>query len=345
MNYILEQVGRALLVHPIEPKRKNKKQTEKKRELTRDDAISLTLLTIFFFFLARVPLFGHKTVGASESIMTFSRRNSVMALGTSPFVLASMALNLWDSKMENVEVLAAGYVLTIAQALMICSGVVSYIELIIVGWALMNAIHFSDSCGTVGLTTILIVVDGANRIVTSGGISIVLSILCVYCMCYINELHIAVRLSHTKSRQDTSARLPLMYSGTTPLIVYYTVMEWIPIDLPFLLCIPCVYFLSLQWPSINNKTGFALMKEYSENDFTMKGWRSPSAMGMHMDKQVQKLAELNAYVLIGMALCSAYAGIGVSAGTVLIIVQAVRQTGLHDRLQQPIHQLLKLLRL
>ena len=70
--------------------------------------------------------------------------------------------------------------------------------------------------------------------------------------------------------------------------------------LPFVLLFPAVYWLTQQWPSLSETTGHTVMKKYREQDLTLKGWRSTSAMGHHIQNQVTRLSVLNAYILMAM---------------------------------------------
>lgn len=345
MEYVVDQTAQFLLYEePEQPTRKKSKQKRQPRKRSTDDYVVTVVLTAVFFIISRVPLWGG-TSGLFESDMTFRRANTLMSIGTHPFVTSSMICGLWDKKMPNFRRLVCGFGLGVVQSIYYSSGVLSAIQLIAMCWILMNAIDYSERHGAISLTTTLIVANASLRILRSDVLSLAVTMACIVALCYIDDIHVSVALTHTKSRQMTSGKLRLLYNGTTPLIIYYTLIEWSPWSVPFILMVPCVYWLCKVWPTVNETTGFHLIKQYGEDNLTLKGWRSTSAMGFHLDRQVKKLCLNNAIILIVMAAVSTFVQPSVSCGTLLILLQAIKQEQPHDQLRQKLYPLLRLLRL
>lgn len=327
-NFILDQTAKALLIDPEASKPNPKNHTP------------TIYLTILFFLLSYVPLWGNEQ-DSFQYTMTFNRANTWMALGTQPFVVASMMSNLWNKEMPPERTLTLGFILYTLQAL--TYNPMSYLQLLVTGWGLYNAIHHTDST-KISLTTSLILVNGSLRFIQSGFLGIVLSSCCIFALCYVSQMYLPILLTHTKSRQITSSKLNVTYNGNTPLIVYYTLVEWMPFQVPFLLLIPCVYWLCTVWPSVADTTGYSLVNKYAKDDLTLKGWRSRSGMGKHVDTQVRLLCKINACLLIAMATATTLLPTRVSCGTLLILVQSLSQLESASQLQKKLRPLFRLLR-
>ena len=324
----------------------------------RDDTVKwmyTIALSVFAFTLGYIPLVGG-FYDNTNATMTYRKGGTMMTLGTQPFVMAGMLYNLAfggnkEGREDNPDGLSLGLIFSIGQ----CAGfafkgyILAAAQLAIISLALCNAMHFCNKLSTVPLSTALIIAQGALKITKSDWVSNTLSLICIFCFCYVSEMHIPVRLKHKKQRATTSVKLPLLYSGTTPLVIYYTLEEWLAsyasIYMPILAALPAVFGLCYYWPRVANTTGYDLGKKYAKQDFTLHGFRDASAVGKFLHRQVTRLTFINAMILVVMASVTALLNPSVSAGTLLIMVQSVQEQMPQNLLRERLRQLRKLLRL
>lgn len=324
----------------------------------KDDTVKwmyTIVLSVFAFVLGYVPLYGG-FYDNTNATMTFRKGGTMMTLGTQPFVMAGMIYNLVfgsnrEGREDKPDSLSVGLILSLGQCInfAVKGYVAAAVQLSCISFLMLNLIHASETLGQLSLSTALIVAQGSSRIVGSDWISNTLSLLCIFSFCYIHEMHIPVRLKHTKIRTSTSVKLPLLYSGTTPLIIYYTLEEWLSsytsIFLPIFIALPAIFGLCYYWPQVASTTGYDLGKKYAEQDFTLHGYRDASAVGKFLHRQVTRLTYINALILVVMASVTALLSPSASAGTLLIVVQAVQEHMPSSLLRERLRQLQKLLRL
>ena len=323
-------------------------------EIKKDSSVTpwwITIaLTVCVFLLGYVPLLhGSKTF--NDAVMTYQKAGTQMQIGTQPFVMAGMFYNLVfkDLNIKNKytdtakDSLCLGLLFSLGQCIQIAfkSNIIVAAQLTLMSFVMFNVINVSDVCEKVSLTTTLIVTQGALRIVKGGFYSNIVTLLCIIAFCVIHEMHIPVRLKHKKLRASTSVKLPLLYSGSTPMIVYYTLEEWFThysnIAIPFLFALPLIFSISYYWPQVTNRTGYDLQRQYAAEEYTLNGWRDASFTGKFFDMQVKKLTLLNSLILIAMVFVSTILNPSVSAGTLLIVVQTLKE-------HEPTHQLRQLTR-
>jgi preprotein translocase subunit SecY len=313
------------------------------------------VLSIFAFVLGYVPLYGG-FYDKSNATMTYRKGGTMMTLGTQPFVMAGMLYNLAfgsnrKEREDKPDSISVGLLLSLAQCInfAIKGYVAAAVQLSCISFLMLNLIHISDTLEKVSLSTALIVAQGSLRITGSDWVSNTLSLLCIFSFCYIHEMHIPVRLKHKKQRTMTSVKLPLLYSGTTPLIIYYTLEEWLSsytsIFLPIFVALPAIFGLCYYWPQVASTTGYDLGRKYAEQDFTLHGYRDASAVGKFLQRQVTRLTYVNALILVAMASVTSILNPSVSAGTLLIVVQAVQEHMPSTQLRERLRQLRKLFRL
>lgn len=336
------------------PRKKSKTVAVKKETSWQVTAV----FTLMFFLCSRIPLWTQAQTESTQmdSSMTFSRRNTWMSVGTQPFVLVSMLCQLMgpaDTVPSRRQQLVGGLIASLCQAYMSASGIISFLQLIAVSVALMQSMDYVEKHGKMSLSTALIVTHGCMQIVRSTPYQLTMTFLCVGALIFLEECSLAVRLSHKTQRINTSAKIKLMYNGTTPLILVYTVLEWIThvtrglgidtYDIYGLVIFPSVYYLTQNWPEISQRTGFHVIKDYGKQGYTMPGWRSEKAMGSYFQSRVVKMTNYNAIALCAMAALSMFFQPSVSCGTLLIIVQALTSQVMPESKESQ-HQLHEMLR-
>lgn len=260
------------------------------------------------------------------SNMVFARRGTLMTLGTGPFVSSAMAYNLVASDRNERHKMLFGLALSLAQSLYMgfAHGMLATFALSTMSFVIFNAINTCRALGDLDLTSTLIVVSASQRFYQGSVLSTLLTVAVTLAMSYLNDMHIPICLMHTKSRRMTSARLPVMYSGNTPLVVFYTLAEFVPFDMPLALSIPIIYVLALKWPEVASRTGSDMVREYEEKGLSLKGWRDKKKMGQHIQRQIATLVQYNAAILVAMAVVSESLRPSINCGTLLIVTQVLR---------------------
>ena len=295
----------------------------KEKEEKPPMSVHAMVISMLLFTMSLIPLWQETY---KESNMVFARHGTAMALGTGPFVMGSMVYGLVEKKRKEKHAEVAGLVLSLGQSIMsgVRHGVAPFMVLTIMTLLLFNTIQLCRATGKVGLTSALIVVNAAHQFFRGDVLSTMLTVAIVVIVAYINEMHIAVRLAHTKGRATTSVSLPVMYSGNTPLIVYYTLAEWSPVRIPLLVSLPCIYGICMHWPSIASQTGYDLARDYKEKGWTLKGWRDSRKVGAHLNRQIKTLTKYNGAILVAMTVVTAYIRPSVNCGTLLLVIQSLQ---------------------
>ena len=294
-------------------------QATKKKQPVPLEAVAIAF---GLYTLSKVPLW-HSTFEASN--MVFARHGTLMTLGTGPFISSGMAYNLLVKDKNERHALLCGLALSIAQSIYtgMTYGAFASFALIAMSFVLFNAIRICRELGNLDLSSALIVANASQRLYQGDVLSTILTLIIVCAVSFLNGMYIPIGLMHTKSRHVSSARLPLMYSGNTPLVVYYTLMEFLPIHIPLLMGLPIIYGLAMYWPTVANTTGHDLLRGYEEKDFTLKGWRDKKRMGRHINRQVDTLVKYNAAILVAMTVISHYLRPSINCGTLLIVTQVL----------------------
>lgn len=252
----------------------------------------------FCFILSRIPL---ETGEAYTSITTFHVSNSWMHIGFRPYMCIYF-LGYWlenDRYKRNrlrVLYLILSLFFLIDKSWIVC-GILMSVSLCMVqmdAWLSKNS--------SIPLNTLLLLIvfcrDHCLRPLAWVGL---FSIICL------NLGGITLPMVHMKRRlQPQSAKIPLFYHGGGPLIMYVRIVEllamfWSPIgdyllssSTFFIICgaelLKCciVYIFSQYWAKWYKKTGFDLAKHWQKQRFTLKGWRSTSSMGKHIDRLIQR---------------------------------------------------------
>lgn len=294
--------------------------------------VETVAIAVGLYILSKVPLW-HSTVEAYN--MVFARHGTLMTLGTGPFISSAMAYNLAFKDKNERHALLCGLALSLAQSayMGLTYGAPAAFALAAMSFVIFNAIRICRELGQLDLSSALIIANASQRLFEGDVLSTCLTFIIVCGVSYLNNMCIPVRLMHTKSRHITSTRLPLMYSGNTPLVVYYTLSEFSPIGVPLLVGLPFIYGLAMYWPTVAETTGHDLLREYEEKDFTLKGWRDKKRMGKHIHRQVDTLVRYNAAILVAMAVVSYYLRPSVNCGTLLIVTQALASLEPRDELR------------
>ena len=317
------------------------------------------LFTLALFICSRIPLWSPSEY-SFESIMTFSRENTLMTLGTQPFVIVGMIsqLLLNNGEISKRQELLGGCFCSIIQSLTIGNGWVAKLQLVAASFVIMNCIDYVGNNGKMNLSTSLIVANGSMRVVksivskTGFGLDIqntVILTLCMGILLYLDQLYMSVPLTHKTKRVNMNYKLNVMYNGTTPLILYYTIEEWFHnitgYGVPFILLFPSVFYLTKMWPDVSNNNGYDVMKKLDGQGWTMPGWRSVKAMGTRIQTRVYNLSHYNGIILCGMAAVTSTVLPTISCGTLLIIVQALKEHEPRGQLHEKLYPMRRLLQL
>ena len=302
-----------LVSHDIIPQRKKKVPVP----------VETLVVTACLYFLSNVSLW---EASYATSNMVFTRHGTLMTLGTGPFISGAMAYNLAVKDKNEKHRLLFGLALSLAQSVYMgfFYGLLATFALSTMSFVIFNAIRTCDELGDLDLSSALILASASHRFFQGGVLSTLLTVSVIVGMAYLNQMHIPIGLTHTKSRQSISARLPVMYSGNTPLVVFYTLAEYIPFQLPMIVSMPLIYMLALRWPEVASKTGSDVLREYEEKNLTLKGWRDKKKMGQHIHRQVETLVRYNAAILVIMAVVSDGLRPSVNCGTLLIVTQTLQ---------------------
>lgn len=317
------------------------------------------IFTLFLFICSRIPLWSPSEY-SFESFMTFSRENTLMTLGTQPFVIIGMISQflLSNGDISRRQELLGGLFCSIVQSLTIGDGWIAKIQLVIASFVIMNCIDHVHTFGKMDVTTSLIVASGSMRIISSiiskSGFGLDAYNTSVLCVCmgtllYLDQLYSPLLLTHKTKRINMNYRLNVMYNGTAPLILYYTLEEWLfnitGLSVPFLALFPSVFYITRAWPGMTQTTGYDVMRKLDSEGWTMQGWRSIKAMGARVETRVYNLTYYNSLILCGMAAITSLVLPFVSCGTLLIIVQAIKEHEPRDQLHEKLYPVRRLLRL
>ena len=288
-------------------------------------------MSLVFFVMSFIPLMGEElpTLPNDAGIMVFARKKTLMELGTSPFVLSSMVMNmiLTTDELNDFNPNAIGLIVAIIQSCITASTIVQGIQLIVVAIALFNAMTAIKTLDTIGLSSTLILLSASRRIVGGSWIQIAIATVSIVGLHYMLEMYISVRLKPKQTRQTTTARLPLMYSSTTPLIILYTAQEAAQKATSYNLgpLIPFAVFpLTLYWPKIGGTTGRDLVEKWNADGLNMPGFRNNAIANKFVNRQVQRLSYINACTLVWFVIVTFFFDLSVPLGTLLLVVETTK---------------------
>ena len=137
---------------------------------------------------------------------------------------------------------------------------------------------------------------------------------------------VTLPMVHMKHRLQTqSGKIPLLYHGGGPLLMYARVVELGAMYFPIggLLTPPSlrllwgtevlkyavVYVWSQYWSKWYQKTGYDLAKKWNKQGFTLKGWRSAATMGKHLDRLVRRNVQWGVLLTCFQSFCCVLCGI------------------------------------
>lgn len=311
------------------------------------------IATFVFFLLARVPLWSASRYDFN-GIMTFSRADTWMALGTQPFIVVGMIAQILLAGEEitrRQEILGGLFVSTV-QSFLVTTSWIATAQLLLVSYIMANAIDYLSKYGKVGLSSGLILTNASMGIVRgfASTYSTMVTFFCLLGALYLNHVRHSVKIKHMTSRVTSSTNLAVMYSGTTPLIVYYTGEEWISYLLgrqipTFLFILPCVYALTIVWPKISKNLGTDVIARLQKEGWGLPGYRSAERMARLIQYKIDHLKLLNAYILCAMAAITLFLRPSVSCGTLLIVVQTLSEFEPKDQLRERLTPVRRLLRM
>ena len=249
------------------------------------------------FILSRISL---NTGQAYPSITTFHVSNSWMHIGFRPYMCLYFLGYFFESdryKSGRMRVLflMSTFLYFYDKSWTVCA------ILLGVSFLLVHMDAWLARTGSISLNSLMLLIvfcrDNCVR---------PLSWVCLCSIVYLNMSGITLPMVHMKRRlQPQTAKLPLLYNGGGPLVMYVRIVElmamfWFPIGKYLLspplqwviiseaLKIGVVYVLSQYWTKWYERTGFDLAKKWNKQHFTLKGWRSAGTMGKYLQRLIER---------------------------------------------------------
>ena len=268
-----------------------------------------SLMVIGIYFLASfIPLFGGQVSNnVMKSITIFQVHGSLMTLGTQPYIIASMCGQFMDIKEEH-QMLVVGFLLSLIQIVVYSRSLMIILQLTLVSWSLFKAMSWLRYNGTVNLTSGLLFLNSSGQFIRfffSWGT--LPTLLFVAFAASINDCSVPIPISHQKSKhQPIGTSIPIMYNGTTALIICYTVFEYIKwfFNSNVLMFIEklamgfFIYFMNQNLHKQQGRTGLDLIKQWKSKGYSIKGWRSIPKQGKYIENIIQQCLVQNTMIII-----------------------------------------------
>ena len=251
---------------------------------------------ILCFILSRIPL---DTGTSFSSVTAFHVSNSWMHIGFRPY-LWTYFLSYWIEKDKYKNGRLRALYLLLSLPFLIEKSWMTKCILFSVSLGLVQIDAWLSVRGLISLNSVMLLMvfcrDHCFR---------PMAWVCLLFIVCLNMTGVTLPMVHMKRRlQPQSAKLPLLYHEGGPLIMYVRVVEllamfWSPIGY-YLLTPPVswlgievikygiIYILSRYWSKWYNKTGYDLAKKWNNQRFTLKGWRSATTMGKHIDHIIRR---------------------------------------------------------
>jgi hypothetical protein len=270
------------------------------------------------FFLSRLPL---DTGEAFSSATAFHVSNSWLHVGFRPYVWIFF-LSHWieNDQYRNGRFRALFLLLTLPFLIGKSWGVAGILLGVAIGLVQMDS--WLAVRGSISLNPLLLLVVFCRDHCLNPG-----AWLCFLFLVCFNLTGVTLPMVHMKQRTQTqSGKVPLLYHGGGPLLLYVRVVELGAMCFPIvgsLLAPPglsllwgaevvkyaVVYVLSQYWSKWYQKTGYDLAKKWNKQGFTLKGWRSATTMGKHLDRLIRRNVHWGVLLTCFQSFCCVLCGI------------------------------------
>ena len=342
MEYAFDQIAKTTIYKFEKPLRKVP---------MREKHLNTLVATVVVLSLAHIPLiYGYVPVKTPDNLVTFRVDGTWMQLGTQPFVFASMAAGYIFDKNEHLKTRSRALGLVFAVMLSLkwsfwmnhhwfCA-----VQLIIVSYILLQVITYLDTRGSIQLSTTLICAHASENILHSiFSVSVIWALILIIFVSWIEGLGVTIPLTHMKRKSATMSMLiPVMYNSTTSLVMYYTVVEmlgsiyeplgilqsntltWHTILAAFFL-FGGVYYFNQHLPELEEKSGRHLIKEWKQQQYTIKGWRSEQRMAKYVNNIISRNVYWNTIILFGLWCFGIVFKPPVSPTTLFILTSTAKQ--------------------
>lgn len=292
----------------------------------REKHLNTLVATVVILLLAHIPLiYGYVPVKTPDNLVTFRVDGTWMQLGTQPFVFASMAAGFIFDKDEHLKTrsralgLLFAIILSLKWSFWMNHHWFCAVQLIIVSYILLQVITYLDTYGSIQLSTALICAHASENILQSiFSVSIIWALMLIIFVSWIEGLGVTIPLTHLKRKSATMSMLiPVMYNSTTSLVMYYTVVEMLAsLYEPFnilqsntftwhtivaaMVLFGGIYYSNQHLPELEEKSGRHLIKEWKQQQYTIKGWRSEQKMATYVNNIISRNVYWNTIILFGL---------------------------------------------
>ena len=297
----------------------------------------------FVYCLGFITFGMNATVLSTKNIITYNKAGTWMALGTGPFLSASIIMNMWKSAnvFDNKKVgTMLGLLISVANAVSmhwVSGNWLGMAILTLVSYVLYLATIRLEKYGSIALNEVLLCMRSSVAIGTTSldyeGIARLLAGIMFIVVCiYINTFWVGLPVKSTKSRASTSVRLKMMYNGITPLVMWQTFVEsvrpyWQP-DLGIFrvpLYATALFMLTLNWHNWDERMGKDIVAGWKKENIQLRGYHSDEGASKYINKTIEQLVTWNGIILVTLWLAGEYVPSTIQPTTALILVQIAKQ--------------------
>ena len=229
----------------------------------RNSAAVLALV----YIAGMLPVFPHDESPWRSSV-AFEKPGTLMAVGTGPFNTASVIGSLAGLDPQNR--LLAGLALSCLYALRDYSAPHAA-ALALAALVLMNLIRFVDTTGSVPLTTALLCCQACAALPFATPLGLVSTVGMAAAMLFLSSCTVPFPLSGP-SRGVRRASLPLLYNGTSPLVMGHMVADALPVPRPIVV-VAGIVAASVLLPAQEKRAAADVIRQWRAEKCTLRGWR------------------------------------------------------------------------
>lgn len=288
------------------------------------------LFILIGFAASFVPLYGSTRLPGESGVVTFFRRGTMMHVGMQPYALADMFCPFLFRKNTVEKTRTVSFLLSLVWSAhwtwMNDQAWICFFQLVCMSYAIVYVLGFLDVWGSVSLSAGLIFFHSCD------GIFFRFSTLYVlpfgYLVAWLDRLKITIPLTRIGRKSGpASIELPVMYYGTSPLLMYTTMFEALPLPrmwfpLRALMLYAGVYLIATR---VNQARGIDLIRGWRKQKYTIKGWHSEQRMAKYVQSIIDRNVYWNVVFLCVLWTCSAVLNPSISPMTFFVLTSVANR--------------------
>ena len=275
--------------------------------------------------LSNIPCLSQ--VESTRGTMSYYAHGTLMHIGTRPFALSGLitSFNICDEKHEPYIGLALSLVMILTQTL----DWVVILQLFAVSVAIVNAMRYLDTYGSISLTTALIFMQASEIFIRDFfSYSTIIVLAMMGLIVWLDQVAVTVPMTHIRRRtQQVSMRLPLMYNSTSALITYATIAEMFISNklLYTTLLFPSVHYMNKHLPTIHKTTGRDLIHVWGAEKYAVRGWHSKQRMAKHVQTLIDRNIWWNTICTCAMWAIATMCKTSITPSTIFLLTSTAKQ--------------------